>query len=144
MTILKQSIEKWGIILTEEACSLDSMHLVKISISSRSDRRYPWEPSSGTAGMTKELLHLRVHRSLAELRRCKEELVYLPGDSSKAQRFLLYQVRLLANLLASHLQSRLHDEKERSLQIGNIFAITLKLKQHLAISANVHAKCATI
>lgn len=83
---------------------------------------YPWDPSSGAAGITKEMLQLRMHQTSAEHKRCQEELQYLPADAAKVQKYGLYQIRQLIRSLAEKVAERLQIRAKK-----------------IAIEAQVHA-----
>lgn len=94
--------------------------------------------------MTTELLHLRAHRSSAEMKRCEEELGFLSSDARRAEAFTLYQANVLADLLESLLADLTQESRRRSMQIGQILIISVKLRQHLASITNVWKQCAVL
>lgn len=100
---------------------------------------YPWDPSSGSTGVTKEMLHLRLHKAQAEHKRCIEELQYLPQDAKKAMRHGLYQVHWLANRIDKIKQCISEGRPDQHLLRGELHSTVCRLKHRLSAEASAFA-----
>lgn len=112
--------------------------------------RYPWEPSSGAGGLTKEMLHLRMHRALAEKKRCEEELLYLPEDAKRTYIFSLYQLEVLCRQLDAVMAELPQALSEESVlwrcprQIGIVYNLAFLTEQQKRHSHAVKQQCALL
>ena len=95
------------------------------------------------------MLHLRLHRAVAERKRCLEELLYLPGDAKRASAFTFSQLDVLNDHLSSTLESShqsvaLLTPAAKALQAGLIFRLLYLVKQQLQVCKNFKNQCSTL
>lgn len=59
-------------------------------------KAYPWEPASDPNLATKDAVHLQLWKVKSEMKRCQEEIRYIPGDAKRVVAYYQRQVLLLA------------------------------------------------
>lgn len=58
---------------------------------------YPWEPTSDPSQATRDAVHFQLWKTSSEMRRCEEEVAYIPGDARRVMAYYKRQILLLVS-----------------------------------------------